>query len=71
MFYTLERRKGRDCGSLTTWYELRSYSGASKLGILLDGKTVSDFKTLKEAKAFCEKHGIMYIKVPTPSGCRW
>ena len=71
MIYTLERRKGKDSGSFTTWYELRTYSGVSQLGIMLDGQTVKDFDTLKEAKAFCENNGISYIKPDAVKGCRW
>ena len=71
MIYTLEKRTGKDAGGLTSWYELRQYSGCSKLGILLEGQTVEDFDTLKEAKSFCKQNEIEYIMVPTPTGCRW
>lgn len=71
MIYTLEKRTGKENGGLTSWYELRQYSGRSKMGILLEGQTVEDFDTLKEAKAFCEQNGIKYIKASTPKGCRW
>ena len=71
MIYTLEKRTGRDMGGLTSWYELRQYSGRSKLGILLEGQTVEDFDTLKEAKAFCKQNEIEYIMASTPKGCRW
>lgn len=71
MIFTLEKRTGRDHGGLSSWYELRQYSGVSKLGIMLDGETVKDFDTLKEAKAFCTINGIKYIKATSPKGCRW
>lgn len=71
MIFTLEKRKGKDHGSFTTWYELRQYSGVSRLGIMLDGETVKDFDTLKEAKDYCEKNGINYIKTQEPKGCKW
>ena len=69
MIFTIERRRGE--GSTATRYELRKYSGVSRLGIMLDGETVTDFGTLKEAKRYCEKNGINYIKSHDPKGCKW
>lgn len=71
MIYTLEKRTGRDHGSLTSWYELRRYSGVSRLGILIDGETFEDFDTLKEAKDYCKENRIEYVRVSEPKGCRW
>ena len=71
MIYTIEKRTGRCYGGLVSWYEVRQYSGISKLGILLDGQTIADFDTIKGAKSFCEDNNINYIKAEEAKGCKW
>lgn len=59
MIYTIERRKGKDMGSLVTWYEVRSYVKKSEInGFLLGGETLMEFKTKREAKKYCEEQGV-------------
>ena len=63
MIYTIEKRKARDGGSLTSFYVIRQYTGRSSRGWLLNGETIEMVKTLKEAKAYCESNGIEYERV--------
>lgn len=60
MIYTIEKRSARDCGSLTSWYEVRKYTERSRIGCLINGETIKKVKTIKEARAYCEDNGINY-----------
>lgn len=60
MIYTIERRKAHDGGTLTTFYQVRSYEGRSKLGCLVGGQTLVETKTKKEAKTYCDIHEIKW-----------
>lgn len=66
MIYTLEKINGSK-----PWYELTQYNTVSKYGILSDGQVIANFNTFKEAKAFCQKNNINYVKGTTPKGCKW
>lgn len=62
MIYTIEKRKARDDGSLVSWYEIRKYTGRSKLGCLVEGETITEVKTIREARQYCKDHNIEYEK---------
>ena len=62
MIYTVQRRKGKDCGSLVTWYEIRRYTHRSQIGILMNGETLATVKTVKEARQYCNDHDIEFTK---------
>ena len=59
MIYTIEKRIVSGYGSIETHYEVRSYSGVSeKTGILLNGKTLKEAKTFKQAEAYCRRKNL-------------
>jgi hypothetical protein len=51
MIYTLEKRHEFGYGTMTTHYEVRSYSHRSSIGALVNGKTLK-----KGTKSQCEKY---------------
>lgn len=51
MIFTLERRTESGGGTVSTHYEVRSYSHISPIGVLMNGKTLK-----KGSKAQCEKY---------------
>lgn len=51
MIYKIEKRHEFGYGTMTTHWEVISYTGISKIGVLLNGKTL---KT--GTKAQCEKY---------------
>lgn len=71
MIYTIEKRTGKDGGGLTSWYEVRQYDSISRLGILMNGQTIADFDTKKDAKAFCTTNNIKCVEDTSSKGCRW
>lgn len=58
MIYTIEKRSARCEGSLASWYEVREYTHRTPIGILANGKTIAEFKTKKEARAYCKANDI-------------
>lgn len=54
MIYTIEKRHEFGYGTMSTHYEVRSYTGKSEhTGALLGGKTLKKAKTLKQAEKYC------------------
>ena len=51
MINTLEKRHEFDRGTMTTHWEVRSYTHKSSIGVLMNGKTLK-----KGTKAQCEKY---------------
>lgn len=41
-------------------YEVRSYERRTKIGVLVDGRTLKRAKTKVEAKDYCGRNGIAY-----------
>ena len=58
MIYTIEKRNARCEGSMISWYEVRSYTHKTPIGVLANGYTIAKFKTKKEARAYCKTYGI-------------
>ena len=58
MIYTIEKRNARCEGSMVSWYEVRSYTHITPIGILANGETLTQTKTKKEAKEYCKEHSI-------------
>ena len=58
MIYTIERRCAGCDGSLVSWYEVISYTHITSIGVMANGITIAEFKTKKEAKAYCSANGI-------------
>ena len=51
MIHTLEKRHEFGNGTMTTHWEVRSYTHKSPIGVLMNGKTLK-----KGTKAQCEKY---------------
>ena len=62
IIYTIQKRTGKDSGGLCSWYEIRKYSDRNKWGMLVDGETIADFNTKKDAEAYCKTNNIEWIK---------
>lgn len=60
MIYTIERRCEVGGGTMQAHYEVRSYERRTKIGVLVDGKTLKMAKTKAEAKDYCRRNGIAY-----------
>ena len=58
MIHTIEKRNARCEGSMISWYEVREYTHRTPIGILANGKTIAEFKTKKEARAYCKANDI-------------
>lgn len=64
MIYTIEKRHEFGYGTMSTHYEVRSYTGKSEYtGALLGGKTLKKAKTYKQAEAYCHRVNIPMSKV--------
>ena len=62
MLYTIERRNAMGEGGMASWYEVRSYTHITPIGVYANGKTLVETKTKREAKAFCKANGIEIIE---------
>lgn len=60
MIYTIERRCEFGGGEMKSHYEVRSYERRTKIGVLVDGRTLKRAKTKAEAKDYCGRNGIAY-----------
>lgn len=60
MIYTIERRCEFGGGTMQAHYEVRRYERRTKIGILVDGKTLKKTKTKADAKDYCGRKGIAY-----------
>lgn len=58
MIYTIERRNARCEGSMVSWYEVRSYTHRTPIGVLANGETLAEFDTKRDARTYCEVNGI-------------
>ena len=58
MIHTIEKRCAFGYGSMTSWYEVIEYTHRTPIGILANGKTIAEFKTKKEARAYCKANDI-------------
>ena len=58
MIYTIERRSARCDGSVVSWYEVRSYTHITPIGVYANGKTLIKVMTKREAKKYCMANGI-------------
>lgn len=59
MIYTVEKRHEFGYGTMSTHYEVRSYTGKSEhTGALLGGRTLKKAKTKKEVEAYCRRCNI-------------
>ena len=54
MLYTIQKRHEFGCGTMTTHYEVISYTGISPIGIWLNEKTLKK-GTKKECEKYCAK----------------
>lgn len=58
MIYTLEKRHEFGYGTMTTHWEVRSYTHRSPIGILMNGKTLKK-GTKVECKKYCRTTNIV------------
>ena len=58
MIYTLEKRHELGGGTMTTHWEVRSYTHKTPIGILANGKTLKE-GTKAECKKYCKTQNII------------
>lgn len=57
MIYTMEKRHEFGSGTMSTHYEVRSYTHITPIGIYAGGKTLK-IGTKKQCEAYCRKTNI-------------
>lgn len=57
MIYKIEKRNEFGRGTMTSHYEVRSYTHRSAIGVLMNGKTLKK-GTLEQCRDYCGKHNI-------------
>lgn len=45
-------------GTMESYYEVIQYEGRTKIGVLIGGRTIAEFKTKAQAREYCRKMGI-------------
>ena len=61
MIYTLEKRHEFGYGSMTTHWEVITYTHVTPIGVYANGKTIYSGNNA-ECKRFCKENNIKYIK---------
>ena len=59
MIYTLEKRHEFGAGSMSTHWEIRSYTHITPIGVYAGGKTLKK-GTKKECENYCRRKGLSF-----------